>query len=166
MTVEIKITIIFYSYNDLFIVGFSNYFMSSDVTLNLKMSLINYDGKKVKDLENVIAMKQRYPTLAPDQLIDKCPNLTFGKILPTILLQFPAKDAAEKLKLFRWASKIQDKLTTNKGHLVLDENQLAELNNFVENSTFGNIVTIAPILIHFEELKNELVNLKTKPKKK
>ncbi len=128
----------------------------TEVKLQLKKPLINYNKKPVKDLSTFNDIQKKHPTLMQKELVDKCPNLTFGKILPGLLLQVPSTDAQEKLKLFRWASKIEDKLITEKGELTLDLNQINELYGYLSKIQQIDIVTLAPILIKLDELKDKL----------
>jgi len=130
--------------------------MSTEVKLELKKPLINYDKKSIKNIDNILTIQKQNPTLEREQLIKKCPDMTFGSILPNLLLRVPSEDPVEKLKLFRWASKIQDKMITDKGELSLDINQITELYDFVGKVQDFGIITIAPILIYLEELKEKL----------
>jgi len=127
----------------------------AEVKLELKKPLINYDKKPVKNTDDIAEIKKQNPTLSQEQLIDKCPNMTFGKILPHLLLQVPSQDPVEKLKLFRWASKIEDKMITDK-EMTLDLNQVTELFDFIGKVQSANIVIISPILIYLDELKEKL----------
>lgn len=117
---------------------------------------MNYNRKPVKNTDNIREIQKQNPTLSTDQLLAKCPNMTFGNSLSSLLLQVPTQDPVEKLKLFRWASKIEDKMTTDKKELSLDINQVTELYDFICKVQNVNIVTIAPILIYLEELKEKL----------
>lgn len=130
--------------------------MPSEVKLELSKPLINYDKKPVKDLDNIIEIQRQNPTLSKHQLLEKCPIMTFGKSLPSLLLQVPTNNSVEKLKLFRWASKIEDKMITEKKELTLDINQVTELYGFIEKVQDANIVSIVPVLIYLEELKEKL----------
>ena len=89
-------------------------------------------------------------------MIEKCPNVPLGKALIQLLLSVQTEDNVEKLKLFRWASKIEDKLITDKAILVLDLNQVIELFDFVNKVKNVPIISIAPILIELESLKEQL----------
>lgn len=129
---------------------------ASEVKLELKKPLLNYDKKPVKNTETLSDIQMQNPTLSQKQLIDKCPNMTFGGILPPLLLQVPTQDSVEKLKLFRWASKIQDKMITNKGEMTVDLNQVTELFDFVGKVQTAGISVISPILIYLDELKEQL----------
>jgi len=130
--------------------------MPTEVKLELKKPLINYDKKPVKNTDFVVDMQKQYPTLTKAQLTEKCPDMTFGYILPHVLLQVPTQNSVEQMKLFRWASKIEDKMITDKGELTLDINQITELHEYVEKVQSHNIIIIAPILIYLEELKEQL----------
>lgn len=130
--------------------------MATEVKLELKKPLINYDKKPVKNTDSIREIQQKYPKLSQTELIEKCPDMTFGAILPNLLLQVPSQDPVEKLKLFRWASKITDKMITDKGELSLDINQVTELYDFLGKVQTASIVVISPILIRLEELKEEL----------
>jgi len=130
--------------------------VSAEVKLELKNPIINYNKKPVKNTDSIRELQKQNPTLTQEQLIDKCPDMTFGNILPTLLLQVPSQDPVEKLKLFRWASKIEDKMITGKGELILDISQITELYDFVGKVQTANIVTISPILIYLDELKEKL----------
>jgi len=130
--------------------------VSTEVKLELKKPLINYDKTPVKNMDNISEIQKRNPTLSQKQLIDKCPNMTFGKILPHLLLQVPSKDPVEKLKLFRWAAKIEDKMITDKGEMAVDLNQVTELFDLVGQVQSANIVVISPVLIYLDELKEQL----------
>jgi len=128
----------------------------TEVKLLLKKPLINYNKKPVKDLSVFTDVQKKFPKLSQKELVEKCPDLTFGAILPGLLLQVPSTDATEKLKLFRWASKIEDKLITAKGELVLDLNQINELYDYLSKMPSLEIVTLAPILICLDDLKDKL----------
>ena len=82
--------------------------------------------------------------------------MTMGSVLPRVLLQVPTEDPVEKLKLFRWASKINDKMITNKGEMTVDLNQVTELFDFVGKVQQVGISVISPILIYLDELKEQL----------
>jgi len=107
-------------------------------------------------MDNFRELQQKYPTLSQEQLVEKCPDMTFGSALSNLLLQVPSQDSVEKLKLFRWASKIEDKMITDKGELSLDINQITELFDFLGKVHTANIIVISPILIYLEELKEKL----------
>jgi len=130
--------------------------VSADVKLELKKPLLNYDGKPIKSTDDISEIQKQNPTLSQKQLIDKCPNMIFGNILPHLLLQVPSHDPVEKLKLFRWASKINDKMITNKGEMTVDLNQVTELFDFVGKVQQVGISVISPILIYLDELKEQL----------
>lgn len=130
--------------------------MSVEVKLELKKPLINYNKKPVKNTDTITEIQKQYPTLSQKELIDKCPDMTFGTILPKMLLDVPSEDPVEKLKLFRWASKIEDKMITNKGEMVVDLNQVTELFDFIGKVQTFKIVVISPILIYLDELKEQL----------
>lgn len=128
----------------------------TEVKLKLKNPIISFNGKPIKNNINIQKHKLANPALSPTELLEKCDNLLIGVILPVILLEISTQDAKEKLKLFRWASKIEDKMITDKGELVLDLNQVTELYDFLLKSQTTAINVIAPILIEFERLKEEL----------
>ncbi len=130
--------------------------MPSEIKLELKKPLINYNKKPVKSTDSIREIQQQNPTLSQDQLIAKCPDMTFGNSLPTLLLQVPTQDPVEKLKLFRLASKIEDKMITEKAELILDITQITELYDFIGKIQTAKIVVISPILIYLEELKEKL----------
>ena len=127
-----------------------------EVKLELNKSLINYNGKPIKDTKNLEETAKNNPTLTQQQIVSKCPDLTIGKILPVMLLQIQSKDPVEKLKLFRLASKIEDKLITDKSELTLDITQINELYEFVGKVDGFSISVIASILIILEGLKEKL----------
>jgi len=128
----------------------------TEVKLKLKKPIISFNGNPLKDNTNIQKHRLANPTLSPNELLEKCDNLLMGVMLPDILLQIPTQDSKEKLKLFRWATKIEDKMITDKGELVLDLNQVTELYDFLSKSQTVVINVIAPILIEFERLKEEL----------
>ena len=84
----------------------------TEVKLELKAPIISYDGKPIKDSSDLGRLAQENPGISQDKLIDKCPDVPFGKALVQFLLQVPTTDNIEKLKLFRWAVKIEDKMIT------------------------------------------------------
>lgn len=128
----------------------------SEAKLLLKSPLINYNKKPIKDNSNLQELIKQNPGIFHADLIEKCPDATIGEALIQLLLTVPTSDNVERLKLFRWASKIEDKMVTNKGELVLDLNQVTELFGFVSKVQSANIITIAPVLIQLEDLKNKL----------
>ena len=88
-------------------------------------------------MNDIRVIKNQNPSLTDEQLIKKCPNATFGNVLPPLLVQVPSQDPVEKLKLFRWASKISDKMITDKAELSLDINQITELYDFITKLNAG-----------------------------
>lgn len=128
----------------------------TEVKLGLKQPILNYDGKPIKDSSNFQKLMQENPGMPQDQVADKLPNVAFGKAFIQLLLQVPTTDNVEKLKIFRWASKIEDKLVTDKAELTLDINQITELFDFISKVQNAPIISIAPILITLEDLKNKL----------
>jgi len=129
---------------------------TTEVKLLLKDPVISYDGKPIKDSSNYQTLAQDNPGLSADSLIEKCSNVPVGKALIQLLLSVQTEDNIEKLKLFRWASKIEDKLITDKGELTLDLNQVTELFDFVDKVKNVPIISIAPLLIILDNLKNQL----------
>ncbi len=129
---------------------------TTEVKLLLKESVISYDGKPIKDSSNYQKLAKDNPGLSQEEIIEKCPDVFFGKALIQLLLTVPTEDNVEKLKLFRWASKIEDKLLTDKAELTLDLNQVIELFDFISKVQGVPIISIAPILIKFDDLKNQL----------
>lgn len=128
----------------------------TEVKLKLKNPIIGYDKKPTKNTDNIISFARQYPQFSKLQLIEKCPNMTFGDMLPIILLEIESTDPRERLKLFRWATKIEDKMITDKAELVLDLNQVTELYDFINKSTRTAINIHIPIILEFERLKEEL----------
>jgi len=120
---------------------------------------MNFDKKPVKNTDNIMEIKKQNPEFTQEQCLDKCHNMCIGDILPNLILQVPTQDPVEKLKLFRLASKIQDKMITAKSEITLDITQVNELYDFVGKVQNVNIITIAPILIYSEELKEKLKKL-------
>ncbi len=128
----------------------------TEVKLKLKKSIIGYNNKPIKNTDDIISIARQYPTLSKLELIEKCPDITFGDVLPVILLEIQSTNPSERLKLFRWASKIEDKISTDKAELVLDLNQVTELYDFINKSTTTKTNIHVPIIIEFERLKEEL----------
>jgi len=132
--------------------------MVTEVKLELKKQLLNYNRKPIKNTDTLREIQQQNSTLTQEQILEKCPDMTFGMVLPQLLLQVPSQESTEKLKLFRWASKIEDKMVTDKGELSLDLNQIIELYDFIARVQTAGIVVISSILICLEELKEKLKN--------
>ena len=130
--------------------------MPTEVKLQLKKPILSYNKKPIKNVDNINIIKQQNPTLSQIQLLEKCPDVTYGYALSNLLIQVPSQDPIEKLKLFRWASKIEDKMITEKGELSLDLNQIIELYDYIGKVQNVPITTIAPVLILLEELKDKL----------
>ena len=129
---------------------------STEVKLHLKKPILNYDGVPLKDQDDFVQIKRKNPGMSREQALKKSKNILLGSYLPSILLSTPTKDPVERMKLFRWASKIHDKMLTTKGELALDSNQIIELKGYVEKTKMGNTSIIAPILIEFENLLSEI----------
>ena len=127
-----------------------------EVKLSLKDPIISYDGKPIKDSSNFATIAKDNPGLSEADLVEKCPNVQLGKALIQFLLTVPSEDNVEKLKLFRWASKMEDKLVSDKAELTLDLNQVTELLNFVNRVKSVPIISIAPVLIILDNIKNQL----------
>ena len=129
--------------------------------VKLKENIIGYNGKPIYNSNEFPILQKKYPKLSPDELLTKCSTFILGDQLASILMQVAGdpevtKDATEKLKLFRYASKITDKLETNKGELDLDLKQAEELFTYVGKVKEMNIIIIAPILALLEDIKISL----------
>ena len=127
----------------------------NEIKLELKKPLLSYNKKPIKDNAYLTEILAKNNTLTQEQALNKCPDLTFGAMLPLLLIGLDAPDPKEKLKIFRWASKIEDKMITNKGEITLDLNNVTELYDLI-CKVQGSTIVIAPILIEFERLKEEL----------
>jgi len=128
----------------------------TEVKLKLKNPIIGHKGTPVKNIDNIQKIAQENPKLTSAEIMEKCDDMLFGDMLPVILLHVPMDNTEKKFKLFRWASKIEDKMVTAKSELILDLNQITELYDFVSKSTGTETNVLIPILIEFERLKEEL----------
>ena len=92
--------------------------------------------------------------------MQKCPTFTLGDQLASILMEVAAqeetKEATEKLKLFRWASKISSKQETDKGELEIDLKQASDLFEYVSKAKLTHIIIQTPILALLEDIKENL----------
>ena len=134
---------------------------SNSTKLKLKGDIIGYNGKAIFNSSEFPMLQKKYPKLSPNELIGKCPTFILGDQLASILMQVAGdeeitKDPTEKLKLFRYASKITSKLETSKGELEIDLKQAEELFNYVGKVKQMNIIIVAPILALLEDIKNSL----------
>lgn len=128
----------------------------TEVKLKLKDPLLSFQGKPLKNTDNINNLLLQNPTLSKQNLLEKCPDILVGEIIPEMLFSIETKDTKEKLKIFRWATKIQDKIITNKGELELDLNQVTELFDFFSKSHSHKISVIGPVLEIFEGMKKDL----------
>lgn len=128
----------------------------TEVKLKLKKLVIGFDDKSIKNTDDITSLAKQYPQLSASELLGKCSNTTFGDVLPILLLEIQTTDTREKLKLYRWATKINTKMLTDKAELILDLNQVTELFNFINKATTIPTNTFAPIFTEFERLKEEL----------
>lgn len=137
---------------------------SSEVKLQLKKPIIGFKGKSLKDSTDMQKILQEEPNITPDDLQEKLPDLTFGMAIQNLLLNAPLKDTKEQLKVYRWAEKIELKIKSNKGEMLVDLNQITELEEYISKIKGTPTVQIAPILIYLEKLKDELKNPEKEPK--
>jgi len=134
---------------------------SSGIKLKLKGNIIGYNGKPIFNSNEFPMLQKKYPKLTPDELLKKCSTFILGDQLASILMQVAGdpevtKDPTEKLKLFRYATKITSKLETDKGELEIDLKQAEELFNYVGKVKEMNIILVAPILALLEDIKDSL----------
>ena len=129
---------------------------SAEVKLQLKKQIIGHDGKPVKDDSELKSIMTRNPQLSINECLMRCSDITIGRVLPNMLLTILTQDATEKLKLFRWAEKIQDKMITNKGEMSLDLIQVTELYEFVLKSQGTSINVFVPVTEELKKLKEKL----------
>lgn len=129
---------------------------TTEVKLQLKKQIIGHDGKPVKDDAELKSIMIKNPQLSLYECLSRCSDITIGKVLPNMLLTIPTQDATEKLKLFRWAEKIQDKMITNKGEITLDLIQVTELYEFVLKSQGTSINVFVPVTEELKKLKEKL----------
>ena len=133
---------------------------STGIKLKLKENIIGYNGKPIYNSNEFPILQKKYPKLTPDELLTKCSTFILGDQLASILMQVAGdeevKDPVEKLKLFRWSSKICSKLETSKGELEIDLKQAEELFNYVGKAKQVNIILVAPILALLEGIKESL----------
>lgn len=134
---------------------------SNEIKLKLKQEIIGYNGKPIHNSNEFPDLQKKFPKLAQDQILQKCSTFTLGDQLASILMQVAGdeevtKDPTEKLKLFRWASKISNKMETNKGELEIDLKQAEELFNYVGKVKQITVILVAPILAILEDIKKSL----------
>lgn len=134
---------------------------SSGFKLKLKGNIIGYNGKPIYNSNELPLLKQQYPKLTADKIMEKCSTFHLGDQLASILMQVAGDpeittDTVEKLKLFRWASKISSKLETEKGELEIDLKQAEDLFNYVGKVTKMDIILVGPILSLLDDIKTKL----------
>lgn len=136
---------------------------SSGTKLKLKENIIGYNGKPIYNSNEFPILQKKYPKLTPDKLLEKCSTFILGDQLAAILMQVAGDpevttEPTEKLKLFRYASKISNKLETDKAELEIDLKQAEELFNYVGKVKGMNIIIVAPILSLLDGIKNNLTS--------
>jgi len=128
--------------------------------LKLKDEIIGYNGKPIYNNREIPKLQAKFPKLTPDELLEKCPTFTLGDQLASILMevagQEETKEATEKLKLFRWASKISSKQEIAKGELEIDLTQAADLFNYVSKAKLTHIMIQIPILALLDDIRENL----------
>jgi len=134
---------------------------SSGIKLKLKENIIGYNGKPIYNSNEFPMLQKKYPKLTPDQLLKKCTTFTLGDQLASILMQVAGDpevttEPTEKLKLFRYATKISSKLETAKGELEIDLKQAEELFNYVGKVKKMDVILVAPILSLLDGIKDGL----------
>ena len=134
---------------------------STGFKLKLKKDIIGYNGKPIFNSSEMPDLHNKYPKLTPDQLLEKCSTFILGDQLASILMQVAGneevtKDPTEKLKLFRYATKIVGKLETDKGELEIDLKQAEELFKYVGKVKQINVLIIAPILGLLDDIISDL----------
>lgn len=134
---------------------------SSGIKLKLKENIIGYNGKPIYNSNEFPIVQKKYPKLTPDKLIEKCSTFTLGDQLASILMQVAGDpevttEPTEKLKLFRYATKISSKLETEKGELEIDLKQAEELFNYVGKVKQTDVILVAPILSLLDDIKKSL----------
>ena len=102
-----------------------------EIKLKLKNSIIGFKGKPMKESTNMQKIIQENPGLTELELADKLPDLLFGIALQNLLLNVPLQDTKEQIKVYRWVEKIESKLKSDKGEMLIDLNQITELEDYL-----------------------------------
>lgn len=133
---------------------------SIESKIMLKNNLTGFDGKTIPNTSELPKFKAKFPKLSQAELVAKCPPFTIGEQLAGMLMQLAGseetKEATEKLKLFRWASKIHDKMETDKGELSVDLVQITALFGYISKVKGMSIIVQGPLLVILEDMKESL----------
>lgn len=127
-----------------------------EVKVQLKNPIIGFNGKPIKDTSNVRTIARKNPNITEDELYAKLPNSTYGMIFQNLLTQTEITDVPTQLKVYRWVEKIESKMTSNKGEMLLDIGQILELEEFIQKCKNPQILIIGPVMKYIEELKEKL----------
>jgi len=128
----------------------------SEVKVEWKKSIIGFNGLPIKDTTNAQKIARENPTILEDELLKKLSDSTFGTVFQNLLVNTQITNVQDQLKVYRWIEKLELKMTTNKGEMLLDINQLTELEDYIKNSKNTQILLIGPVMKYIEELKDKL----------
>jgi hypothetical protein len=131
-----------------------------EVKLELKKPITGIHGIPYKDSTDMRKIMQDSPNLTSEEVQKRLPDLTFGIAIQNLLLNSPSNDAKEQVKVYRWVEKIESKMTTSKGEMLIDLNQLTELQEYIMKVKGVPTMQIAPIAIYLERLTDRLKETK------
>jgi len=139
---------------------------SDSITLHLKGPLLNYKGEPFKDIGALQLSQQQINNTPQDNLIKIAPLTKLGDEISAFLVGIiQPKDAADAVKLTRWAAKINNKMITDKGEIQLDEKDLKEIIDIFKSSVIPvkSAHILGSIIIQLEQKEVELAEKKRNP---
>ena len=99
------------------------------VDFHLKKAVMTFDGEEMKDPSQADLTEDEMRGKTPKQLNDMAPILTHGFLISAILVNgaVTPKDIEHSAKLQRYATKMHNKMQTDKGIWKVDDSDIKDL---------------------------------------
>lgn len=106
------------------------------VDFNLKSAITTFDGKDMKDPSQADLTEEDMRGKTPKQLNDMAPILSHGFLISAILVNgaVTPKDIEHSAKLQRYATKIHNKMQTEKGIWKIDASDIKDLKDMIKEA--------------------------------
>lgn len=139
---------------------------NTEIILKLKGPLLNYKNEPFKDYDKLNLTQQQLLQGVSKDLQESAPPSKLGDMISKMMMvHIKPSNGMEAVKLQRWATRINNKMITDKGEMHLDEGQLKELTEiFTKNPiSVENSSILGALVYHLEQKQNELTQ-KLNPK--
>jgi len=138
------------------------------VDFHLKKAIMTFDGEAMKDPSQSDLTDEDMRGKTPKQLNDMAPELTHGFLISAILVNgaVTPKDIEHSAKLQRYATKIHNRMQTDKGVWKVDDADIKDLKAMLKEAKgpLAGPKFLGALYMSLEDLEIQLKAKTTTPK--